>query len=219
MAKQVHGDMMIQWKQKILHYRSEIARLTQLLENYEKKCQEKDATVQRLKRELEIAEQEKNEALQKTTLKPFAFFHYATFLNEKMILGNFIVENTGNIPLSSPVICLRISPKEAGKINGKIRFPNEKKEKTTASLQVYDDLAMEQWTWLDENWYKNVNEKGEYWLKASHVTTLWPNEQLRFTNFEFTLNEGQFSRVTIDGYVYFPELPEGIRALNQITIL
>lgn len=222
MMSQLNKDSFIQLKQKHIHYRSEISRLNTLIDEYEKKLNVAKQNYDRLKEQLQLVEQEKTEALLKTIVQPIAFFNYSVILpentneEETMILGNFTIRNYGNVALSTPIICLRITPHYAGKLGGKIRFTSSRK--TTHELQILEQAAAEEWGFVNENWHEQVMNKGEYWLKARHKTILAPNEQIHFSNFELSINKKITRTVTLNGFAYFEQIPKGISALNEIRI-
>lgn len=222
MSSQSSKDSFLQLQQKHIHYRSEISRLNLLLEDYKKKLNLMKRNYESLQEQLHSTEREKQEALLKTIVQPIAFFNYSIILPEHTndenttVLGNFIIRNYGNVPLSTPIICLRITPIDAGKLGGKIRFFPSKRN--TDKLQVLEQTATEEWIFVNENWQDLVMNKGEYWLKANNKTVIYPNEQIQFSHFEFSINRKKTRSATVKGYAYFEQITEGIAALNEICI-
>lgn len=218
-----NNDSLIQLQQKNIHYRSEISRLNLLIEEYEKQLQVSKENVERMSEQLQLVESEKNDALNKSVIKPVAFFNYSVILSdpssddEAIVFGNFIIRNIGNVPLSYPVICLKITPSTvARKLGGKIRYNSITTE--TNEIQILEDAASEQWIFIDDDWKENVINKGEYWLKPTHKSIIPPNEEIHFSNFEFVIDLKKNRSIKISGFAYFEQLTEGIAALNTIQL-
>lgn len=195
------------------------------IDNYEKKISQLEDQLLQMEVELEEEKKQKEELVK---LKPkdvpiepvYSFqghFTYSTILpsNDEdtiSIIGNFMIRNIGNQPLHDLIVCLRISPKEAGKLSGKIIMNKNKKN-------VNIDSNILQWEFLHENWIETVRETGEYWIRPAGINELSESETIAFSGFEVKIKkpENQNS-VMIDGFVYCKEIPNGVHALNNILL-
>ncbi|SFA46007.1 hypothetical protein SAMN05216169_101260 [Anoxybacillus pushchinoensis] len=215
----------IQLQQKVIHYRSEVAKYKQLLQLAEtelkreqlrnhylqkqlEQMDECEQTIEKLEQQLlfyEVAlEQEKKRKKEEKKERAHAYFAYATMIPEEKdehvtVIGDFIIENSGNTPLNDPIICLRLRPPEHAQLSGKFSF-----------RQLQEEGG---WTFAIDDWRQKVKD-GEYWLKPTEQTTLLPNEQLRFSSFELRV----FHTIVVEAFVYFRQLKQGVSSFNHIVI-
>ncbi|MBA2877628.1 hypothetical protein [Anoxybacillus ayderensis] len=217
----------IQLQQKIIHYRSEVAKYKQLLQLVEtelkreqlrnqyvqKKLEQLDEyeqTIEQLKQQLlfyEVAleeEKRRKKEIKQDVVRAYAYFTYAVMMPEQKeeeatIIGDFVIENSGNTPLNDPIICLRLRPPDHAQLSGKFSF-----------RQMQEEGG---WTFAVEDWRKKMKE-GEYWLKPIDETTLLPNEQLRFPSFELRIVQ----TVVVEAFVYFRQLKQGVSSSNYIVV-
>lgn len=147
-----------------------------------------------------------------------SYFDYSIILpdrseneHEVLVLGNYIIRNTGTDALTQPIICIRTSSPEAMRLGGRI---------STLTHESADETStMEKWAYVNDDWREKVEKLGEHWLLAKHRHTLLPNEQLSFTKFELTCSKPQKqSNIIIEGFVYFQEIKEGASSLNNIIL-
>jgi len=200
------------------------------IENYEKKILQLEEQLIQMEVELEEEKKQKEELLKikpkdepkEIKIEPVysfqAHFTYSTILPSSdedtiSVIGDFIIQNTGNQPLHDLILCLRITPKEAGKLSGKI-IMNSKHKK-----DFHHDSPILQWEFLHDDWMKKVKTTGEYWIKPFGKTNFSSNETIVFSGFEVKLKkpENQNS-VIIDGFIYCKEIPKGNHALNNIAV-
>lgn len=221
------NDQHIQLQQKVLHYRSEVAKYKQLLQLAEtelkreqlrnhylqkqiEQMDECEQTIEKLEQQLlfyEVAlEQEKKrkKEMKQDIVRAHAYFTYAVMISEEKeepttVIGDFVVENIGNTPLNDPIICLRLRPPEHAQLSGKFSF-----------RQLQEEGG---WTFAVDNWRQKIKE-GEYWLKPIDETTLLPNEQLRFPSFELRIVQ----TIVVEAFVYFRQLKQGVSSFNHIVI-
>lgn len=218
----------IQLQQKVIHYRSEVAKYKQLLQLAEtelkreqlrnhylqkqlEQMDEYEQTIEKLEQQLlfyEVALEEekkrKKETKKEEIVRAHAYFAYAVMIPEEKeehvtIVGDFVIENSGNTPLNDPIICLRLRPPDHAQLSGKFSF-----------RQLQEEGG---WTFAVDNWRQKVKE-GEYWLKPIDQTTLLPNEQLRFPSFELRIDQ----TVVVEAFVYFRQLKQGVSSFNHIVI-
>lgn len=212
----------IQVEQKLLHYRSELKKFQRIIHLQKKKISSQEEEMKGLKEAATSFQKEIKTPKQNLVRleNAFAYFAYsilfpsdATEENDEpcLIRGNFIVRNQTNQTLHDPLICLIFNkPKLAnlsGKINQNTHFSRE---------HVYEEDEQLSWNYLKDHSISKVRETGEFWLKPNKQE-FFDSEELSFNHFEILLPYHKSSlSVTINGYIYAREIPEGQRALNSI---
>ncbi|ERI05021.1 hypothetical protein [Aneurinibacillus aneurinilyticus] len=149
-----------------------------------------------------------------------AFFTYSVILPDNgeeetdvLVMGDFIVKNTGSEPLHAPMICIRISPAEAGTLSGKIRT-----NKRRSSFFIEANHANE-WHYVGQDEVERKKANGEYWLAPNFCNELAAGESLAFSNFTLSLSKPpEPNSIIVEGFAYFKEQSEGIFSLNNIVI-
>ncbi|WP_227939406.1 gp58-like family protein [Alkalihalobacillus deserti] len=216
----LQNDSIIQLQQKIIHYRSEISRYKQQLNSYEKQLQDNKKGYTQLKEALEKNENKPQEKVEESRIECQVYFSYSTILPKPeeenvLVIGSFILKNTGNQPLTTPIICIRVTPSEGGKLGGKIKLYSRDKEDD----RIFDESATEEWVYIHDNWREKIKNNGEHWLKPANQTTIDPGEQISFSNFDLTLSPPEIGNsIVVSGFAYCQELQQGGAALNQIII-
>ncbi|MBA2874958.1 hypothetical protein [Thermaerobacillus caldiproteolyticus] len=204
----------------IEQYEKKIAQLENQLLSYEVALEEANNQINNLKKILYSNKQEEKKSVP-SIVKMQAIFNYSLILPQAndaediVIIGDFIISNLGTEPLQNIITCIRITPKKAGELSGKITIkPLKSKENDFVSNQTSPE-----WTFAYENWRDKIRNEGEYWIKPTHPEKLMPNEELRFSNFDIRVKKikGAHS-VVIDGFVYCQEIPNGVPSSNSITI-
>ncbi len=66
-------------------------------------------------------------------MRAYAYFTYAVMMPEQKeedatIIGDFVIENSGNTPLNDPIICLRLRPPDHAQLSGKFSFRQMQEE-------------------------------------------------------------------------------------------
>lgn len=202
-------------KQQVNRYEKKIAQLEDQLMKLEVALEEEKNQTSTLIKE---AAKELNES-QKHLVPSFqAYFSHSIILpsedeTDVSIIGDFTIVNIGSVPLHNLILLLRLSPKDAGKLSGKIMM-NTKKE-----IDAFRDSSFLQWKFVHDNWMEKVNEHGEYWLKPFQFTKLTPGETISFPNFELRVQRTNNSpHFILNGFIYCNEIKEGKKSLNQIII-
>ncbi|WP_449539516.1 hypothetical protein [Ferdinandcohnia sp. Marseille-Q9671] len=144
-----------------------------------------------------------------------AYFAYSLLLpigeeeSDITVIGDFIIKNTGTKELKDIIVCIKVSPIDAGTLSGKIA--------TKKSQNLHD--AEIDWVFLHENWQEKLKENGEYWIKYVDPDPLKPNQTIVFPQFDLTLLKTEDSQsVVVDGFVYSKEIPKGTFSLNKIIV-
>ena len=144
------------------------------------------------------------------------WFSYAVMLpemdeSEATVIGNMIIKNTGTMPLTNPMICIRITPPENVRLGGKIGA-------LTHTALTIDGTNTESWHYFHDNWKEQAAEKGEHWLKPNHIHILEPGQQISFEK-ELRISTAKKEKyVLVEGFFYSEEIKNGMRTLNNISI-
>jgi hypothetical protein len=184
-------------------YEKKIAMLENQLLSYEVALEEEKKQMEALKKNLSLPPKES------PLLNVRAFFNYSLILPEEkdedvLVIGDFVIDNIGNTPLHETIVCIRLNPPEEAKLSGKIAINPWKN----------DESFNTEWTFASDDWREKIKTNGEYWIKPLQHTTLMPNEQLRFQNFEIRTKQ----TVVVEGFVYCKEIPKGTSSMNNIII-
>jgi len=131
------------------------------------------------------------------------------------ILGNALMENITEQPLHYPVLCIHIHPHQHVQFSGKI-ITTKNQNENDFNYNTHSSL---EWEYLHPEWRKQIQEKGEYWLKPSEKLSIEPNEKISFEGFHITFPFDVFDEaLVIEGFVYCQEKKEGIPFENKIII-
>lgn len=153
-----------------------------------------------------------------TRYKCDSYFDYSIILpdryeneQEVLVIGNYIIRNTGMDALTQPIICIRSSSPDAVRLSGKI---------STFTREAIDETStLEKWTYVNDDWKEKIEKAGEHWLMAKHRKAIQANEQISFTQFELACSKPQKqTNIIIEGFVYFKEMKEGASSLNNIIL-
>jgi hypothetical protein len=133
-----------------------------------------------------------------------------------LVIGNYIISNTGNTPLTSPVICLKVKPADVGSLSGKIG--TAKRDETMESF-LFETQSGTEWEFAIDDWKEKVQADGEYWLRPKSTSSLLPGKQLIFSNFSITLKKpAESNAAVIEGYFYSQEQQTGLPSSNKIVV-
>lgn len=153
-----------------------------------------------------------------------SYFNYSLILpsleeqeRHILVLGNLMIKNLGTKEMTSPIVCIRISPVNAGILSGKISSNSNKNENDDFYL---DESFGEEWEYAVSNWKEQIQKNGEFWLKPKNRESIGPNgEEVVFSNFDFTIKKPDSTNaVIIEAFFYAKEIPNGKPTLNKIII-
>ncbi|AXI39412.1 hypothetical protein CX649_07030 [Bacillaceae bacterium ZC4] len=131
------------------------------------------------------------------------------------ILGHAEIENITEQTLHHPVLCIKIHPHQHVQFSGKIITTKKQNEN---DFNYKTDSSME-WKYLHPDWRKQIQEKGEYWLKPSEKMAIEPYEKISFEGFHIVFPLDDFDEaLVIEGFVYCQEKKNGIPFENKIII-
>ena len=216
----------IQLEQKLLHYRSELKKFQRIIHLQKKKLTSQEEEIQSFKKSIsnQISphfNEPISNKIQENMAGIYAYFAYSTLFPSSpskdseepcIINGNFIIRNETGLPLHDPLVCLSFNKPELANLSGKI---NQNKQHYATEHIMADENVLS-WNFLEDHSIKKVRETGEFWLRPNK-TELVDQEELTFNQFEILLPyHGKPFSVSINGYIYGKEIPEGRRALNAI---
>lgn len=144
------------------------------------------------------------------------WFSYTVILPDEdetdvTIIGNMVIRNIGTIPLTNPMICLRIKPPEDVILGGKIGA-------LTHTALMIDGTNSESWHYFHENWKEQSAKTGEHWLKPNRVQQLESGQQITFEHeLQFPTTKKE-KYILVEGFFYCDEIKDGIGSLNKMSI-
>ncbi|RAK22123.1 hypothetical protein B0I26_102111 [Anoxybacillus vitaminiphilus] len=183
----------------------------------EKKIRMLERDIQEVKERLNEIKKAKEQGNDRQHVSALSYFTYSLLLpktteQKGTVIANFVIHNTGSVPLENPFICLKVMPKERAILSAKLG------EDVQYDRRL-NPLVMEPWQYINEDANKIVEEKGEFWLKPVHISQIEAGQKLSFSNFQlkFDIEEEQ-TTYKVEGFFYCKQLPNGVRALNNIVI-
>lgn len=209
-------DKVIQLKQQIIHYKSELAKFKR-----EAHDMKKLAMQYKEENQLQVKQLQEQLAIKQTLNTSIAaYFSYSLILPREeeeniKIIGNFVVLNSGSTLLTSPVICLRMTPSSHLSLAGKITSGYER---LILEKDSYITESEERWKYVDKE-QQASKSNDEHWLMPLHKTELTPGDSLSFTNFEIDVKKSEIPiSFIIEGFAYFYEWQQGEPSINQIVL-
>ncbi|MCM3568571.1 hypothetical protein [Neobacillus mesonae] len=145
------------------------------------------------------------------------FFDYQVIFDgsrtEKILLyGNLFIKNTGESVLRNPIICFRTTPKGNINFSGQLVPPN-----VAETLGVLN--SEKGWKFMYEDWFQQVEEKGEIWVCPIKPLEILPGQIESFQNFRINLvKEENQQNLKVEGFVFFQEQGLEYKANNSISL-
>lgn len=153
-----------------------------------------------------------------------ALFSYSLILPSKedeadgLAIGTLQVRNTGNLSLSSPIICIKVRPVGAVQLTGKLHS-NEESKNERSEGRIFDKEETMEWLYAHPNWKERIKQEGEYWIKPKDVSKIEPGESLFFENFTLNLPYSlSNSSLVAEGFFYCREMNKGVPVSNKIIV-
>lgn len=122
---------------------------------------------------------------------------------EHIIIGKFHLVNSGHTPIQQPIIFFTLKSEISVSFSGKFA-PIETKE--ASGLYEWERVKTE------------GDPKKEYCFKPLKVTTLAPGQSIVFSDFQLKFPQVEQKGISLDAFVYYKELPDGVKALNSISL-
>ncbi|KMJ55228.1 hypothetical protein AB685_28340 [Bacillus sp. LL01] len=215
----------IQTQQKLLYYRSELNKLRTTIDRQEKKIKEQSESIHSLITKVyeqpdQIIQPTEETIEDSVLLQCDCYFSYTLVIPKQdddepiTMIGDFIIRNTGSIPLQEPVICIEYNHPKLANLSGKIKYGP-----TTLTDQyiVTDEIQQEPWEFVEGTTLKEAKKAGLFSLKPVNRTSIRANETLSFSHFEIQIPPDiDESEVVVQGYMACKEFPEGIPSLNKM---
>jgi hypothetical protein len=199
--------------------RAQVEEQTQTLEIHQSVQIEPENEEQNDLTEETVSLAEINQAPAEKRLEAEVFFDYTLFHSDLehrpfLLMGNLYVKNTGTEDLINPIVCLRVSPIESIKLGGQILPPN-----LVETMGVQSSSGIKGWRYLDDDWFSQAQERGEYWIAPIQPILISPKATEPFQNFQISIKKPENgSTVTVEGVVLFNEQEVHFPANNRIAI-
>ncbi|MEH7223917.1 hypothetical protein V7112_08855 [Bacillus sp. JJ1566] len=206
----IEDQQIVTYQKEIYELKEKLLQLEVALEEEKMRSTQLQQKVVSSKRLVEVSKKKSIETIPSIQ----AYFSYSTLLpttedDEITIIGDFIINNTGTDTLQDIIVCIKLTPTDAGNLSGKI---------ANKISQSFIDSKID-WVFLHENWKEKIKEEGEYWIKYVDPNPLPPNEAVIFPQFDISLTKNEDSQsVVVDGFVYSKEMPKGTFSLNKIIV-
>jgi hypothetical protein len=153
--------------------------------------------------------------------KAEVFFDYRLFVPNSddesyLVHADLHIKNTGLHPIINPVVCLRMDPTDKIQLKGQILPPQMV---DTVGVQSSTGDGAIGWQYLDNDWFQQAKERGEYWVRPVRPLILLPNKTESFSHFHLLIPKPETSKsVTIQAVVYQKDLNLQFPANNQIVL-
>ncbi|SDI20982.1 hypothetical protein SAMN05192534_12516 [Alteribacillus persepolensis] len=155
-----------------------------------------------------------------TQAKPNAevYFNYTVHTpNSKgqfSVTGDLNIKNTGTVDLENPLICMKVQPTESINLGGQIIPPS-----MADTLSVQSAGGLQGWKFMDDDWFKQARERGEYWIGPVQTLRIPPNETAALSNFQLTIDQlDKQETAVIRSVVYVQDKNTSFTADNDIKL-
>lgn len=144
----------------------------------------------------------------------YTLMHSDTEDRPYLLVGSLFVKNTGTELLYNPIVCLRVSPLNGIRLGGQILPPN-----MLETLGVQSSAGIKGWKYLDDDWFTQAQERGEYWIAPIQPMMIPPKMNESFQNFQISLLKQEArTTVTIEGIVLFNDQQIQFTTSNRIAV-
>lgn len=151
-----------------------------------------------------------------TDLTALVYFDYSIVvqLEHKLVIrGDFNITNVSKQTLKRPTLCFRFSPPEFSNLRGKILTVDQ-----VALNQQIPQQQASNWLFLDSEWAKEAEERGEIWLTSTDNTQIFEGETIAFNGFQITIETKFNDTLIVEGFVYFADSSLKVKSANNIII-
>jgi hypothetical protein len=134
--------------------------------------------------------------------------------DRRLIIANLRIKNTGNIVLTNPLICIRLTPAQSMKLRGQIWPPAMVK-----NLAFKQPTGSTGWQYVNDDWLETGIIKGEYWIRPMRPMSISPQSVESLDNLQIVVNETpETALVTVEGIVYFHDQGLQVPSRNRIIL-
>ncbi|RNB51725.1 hypothetical protein EDM57_22155 [Brevibacillus gelatini] len=147
------------------------------------------------------------------------FFDYTLIHSDSaekpyLLIGTLQVKNTGTEVLYNPIVCLRVTPADSIKMGGQILPP-----KLVETLAVQGSNGLKGWRYLDDDWFTQAMERGEYWIAPIQPVVIPPQSAEAFQNFQVSfLKQESGKAIVVEGIVLCNDQSVHFSANNRIAV-
>ncbi|MDH4617602.1 hypothetical protein JZI27_10970 [Brevibacillus sp. AY1] len=144
----------------------------------------------------------------------YTLMHSDTEDRPYLLIGSLFVKNTGTELLYNPIVCLRVSPLNGIRLGGQILPPN-----MLETLGVQSSAGIKGWKYLDDDWFSQAQERGEYWIAPIQPMMIPPKMNESFQNFQISLLKQETrTSLTVEGMVLFNDQQVHFMTNNRIAV-
>jgi len=154
-----------------------------------------------------------------TRVEAEVFFDYTLIHSDSeekpyLLIGTLQVKNTGTEELYNPIVCLRVTPADSIKMGGQILPP-----KLVETMAVQGMNGLKGWRYLEDDWFTQAMERGEYWIAPIAPVTIAPKATESFQNFQISfLKQDAGKAVIVEGVVVCNNQEVHFSANNRIAV-
>lgn len=152
-------------------------------------------------------------------LEAEVFFDYTLIHSDSedrpyLLIGTLQVKNTGTADLYNPIVCLRVTPTDSIKMGGQVLPP-----KLVDTMAVQGISGLRGWRYLDDDWFSQAQERGEYWIAPIQPVLIEPKATEAFQNFQISFQKQPAGQtVIVEGMVLCNNQEVNFSANNRIAI-
>ncbi|MGP4072098.1 hypothetical protein ACTWQB_06050 [Piscibacillus sp. B03] len=167
-------------------------------------------TIERLSNHLKSIEHQKDQlkSLLKANSNPSIISYFAYSINyshqgsNNLIIGHFIIHNLGTKELKNPYLCLQLPESGVFQLTGKIVSTKQKQKVQVGAWERFTEEG----------------PSTTYWLRPVNQNKLAPGDKVTFSNFQIKWQSAEPYKGAILAYVYTDDMPDGLPALNSISV-
>lgn len=147
------------------------------------------------------------------------FFDYTLIHSDSaekpyLLIGTLQVKNTGQAVLHNPIVCLRVSPVDSIKMGGQVLPP-----KLVETMAVQGTTGMKGWRYLEDDWFAQAMERGEYWIAPIQPVSIPPQSTEAFQNFQISFMKQEAGKgIVVEGVVLCNEQEVHFPSNNRIAV-
>lgn len=144
----------------------------------------------------------------------YTLIHSESVEKPYLLIGTLQVKNTGNVELKNPIVCLRVSPVDSIKMGGQVLPP-----KLVETMAVQGTSGLKGWRYLEDDWFAQAMERGEYWIAPIQPVTIAPESTESFQNFQISFMKQETGKgIVVEGVVLCNDQTVHFSANNRIAV-
>ncbi|EJL33156.1 hypothetical protein [Brevibacillus sp. BC25] len=144
----------------------------------------------------------------------YTLIHSESVEKPYLLIGTLQVKNTGNVELKNPIVCLRVSPVDSIKMGGQVLPP-----KLVETMAVQGTSGLKGWRYLEDDWFAQAMERGEYWIAPIQPVTIAPDSTESFQNFQISFMKQEAGKgIVVEGVVLCNDQTVHFSANNRIAV-